>query len=140
VSLRALRGPFVSIALVVVALSGCAHELSPPVTVPAPVGASSEELRWAIEAALAARNWTVLERRPGTIGAFVYSQATADQAVVEIAYRPGVIDIRCVKQDVSQGRYDRWLQLLSSEIQKNVAQVGMGMGRPPVPLPPPRTP
>jgi hypothetical protein len=129
-----LRRPYVSIALVVAALANCAHELPPPVTMPAPAVASSEELRWAIEGALAARNWTVTERTPGAITAFVYSQATADQAVVEITYRPGVIDIRCTKQDVSRDRYDRWILLLSSEIQKNAAQ--LGMGRPPAPSPP----
>ena len=133
-----LRRPSVSIALVVVALAGCAHELPPPVTMPAPAAASSEELRWAIEAGLAARNWTVLERAPGVIGAFVFSQSTADQAVVEITYRPGVIAIRCVKEDVSRQRYDRWIQLLSSEILKNAAQIGMG--RPPAPSPPSSVP
>jgi hypothetical protein len=102
---------------------------------PAPAAASSEELRWAIEGALAARNWTVSERAPGSITAFVVSQGTAAHATVEITYKPGAIDIRCVKEDVSRQRYDRWIQLLSAEIQKNVAQ--LGMRRPPAPPPPP---
>lgn len=112
-----------------VALAGCAHEPFPPLTVPAPTAASSEELRWAVEAALAARNWTVSHREPGAITAYVRSQGTGERAVIKIAYRPGVIDIECVKQDVSRQRYERWMQLLSSELQKNAAQ--LGMGRPP---------
>jgi hypothetical protein len=56
-----------------VALAGCAHELPRPLTVPAPDSASSEELRWAIEAGLAAHNWTVHQRAPGTIRASVHS-------------------------------------------------------------------
>jgi hypothetical protein len=114
-----------------VALAGCAHELPPPFAVPAPASASSEELRWAIEAALAAHNWTVNKREPGTIGAWVQSQGSGDHAVIEINYRPGVIDIRCLKQSVPDSRYDRWMQLLSAEIVKNAAQLGMGRGRPP---------
>ena len=93
---------------------------------PAPASASSEELRWVIEAALAAHKWTVNQRAPGTIGAWVHSQGTGDHAVIEITYQPGVIDIRCVKQDVSKARYDRWMQLLSAEIMKNAAPAGNG--------------
>jgi hypothetical protein len=135
VSPRALRRPLVSIALVVVALAGCAHEPYPPVTVPAPAAASTEELRWAIEGALAARNWQVVQRTPGAIDAYVHSQGSGDNALIQVTYRTGVIDIQCVKQNVSSHRYDRWMQLLSSEIQKNVAQ--LGMRRPPAPSPPP---
>jgi hypothetical protein len=124
----ALRRRYVSIALVVISLAGCAHEVPPPTTVPAPAAATSEELRWAVEAALAARNWTVVEREPGAISASVHSQGSGEEATVKITYRPGVVDIRCVKQAVYPGRYDRWIRLLSSEIQKNVAQLGMGRG------------
>jgi hypothetical protein len=137
---RALRPPSLSIALIVVALAACAHELPPPTTVPAPAAATSEELRWAVEAALAARNWSVVERKPGAIGAAVRSQSTGEQATVEITYRPGAVDIRCVTQTVSPGRYDRWMRLLSAEIQKNVAQLGMGTARSPAPSPPPVEP
>jgi hypothetical protein len=133
---RVLRRPSVSIALVVAALAGCVtYEPAAPVKMPAPAGASSEQLRWAVEAALAARNWTVTERAPGSITAFVLSRGSGDQATVEVTYKAGAIEIRCVKQEVSPQRYDRWMQLLSSEIQKNVAQ--LGMGKPPAPPPPP---
>ncbi len=139
-SLRALQRSSVSIALVVVALAGCAHEPFPPFTVPAPESASSEELRWIIEAALAAHKWTVNKRAPGSIGAWVHSQGRGDYAVIEINYGPGAIDIRCVKQDVSKARYDRWMQLLSADIMKNAAQVGMGTRRPPPPVAAPAAP
>jgi len=132
---RVLRPPSISIALVVVALAGCAYEPPPPTTMPAPAAASSEELRWAVEASLAARNWTVLKRAPGSITAFVHSRGSGEEATIEITYHPGAIKIRCVEQKVSPQRYDRWMQLLSSELQKNAAQ--LGMGRPPAPSPPP---
>ena len=131
---RVLRKSPLSIALVVVTLVGCEHELPPPVTIPAPATASSEQLRWAVEAGLAAHNWTVVGRKPGSIAASVYSHGNGDNATVEISYRPGVIAIRCVKQEVSPERYDRWMQILSSEIQKTAAQVGMGL--PPTSYPP----
>jgi hypothetical protein len=118
-----------------VALAGCAHEPFPPFTVPAPASASSEELRWVIEAALAAHSWTVNRRTPGRIRAWVHSQGTGDHAVIEITYQPGVIDIRCVKQDVPKSRYDRWMQLLSADIVKNAAPLGMGIRRSPAPSP-----
>ena len=92
-SRSALQRRSVSIALVILALAGCAHEPFPPITVPAPASASSEELRWVIEAALAAHKWTVDKRAPGTIGAWVHSQGRGDYAVIEIDYRPGAIDI-----------------------------------------------
>jgi len=123
-----------------VALAGCPHEPFPPVSVPAPPAASSEDLRWVIEAALAARRWKIHQRAPGAIGASVQSQGTGDHAVVEITYRPGAIDIRCVRQSVSRARYDRWIQLLSTEILKNAAQQQMGRGRPPAPSPPSEEP
>jgi hypothetical protein len=131
VSRPAVQRRSVSIALVILALAGCAYEPFPPFAVPAPESASSEELRWVIEAALAAHNWTVHQRGPGTMRAWVHSQGSGEHAVIEINYRPGVVDIRCVKQRVSRSRYDRWMQVLSSEIMKNVAQLGMGRGRPP---------
>ena len=131
---RVLRGSPVSIALVAVTLVSCVHELPPPVIMPAPATASSEQLRWAVEAGLAAHNWTVVGRKPGSIAASVYSHGNGDNATVEISYRPGVIAIRCVKQEVSPERYYRWMQLLSAEIQKNAAQLGMGL--PPPPFPP----
>ena len=133
-------GPFISIALIMVALAGCPHEPFPPVTVPAPAAASSEDLRWVVEAALAARRWTIDQRTPGAIGASVHSQGTGDRAVVEITYGPGVIDIRCVKQNVSRARYNGWIQLLTTEIVKNAAQRQMGRGRPPPPAPVPPPP
>jgi hypothetical protein len=141
VSPGALRRPSVSIALVTLALAGCiTHEPFPPVTVPAPAAASSEELRWVVEAALAEHKWTVNRRAPGTIGAWVHSQARGDYAVIEITYKPGVIDIQCVRQDVSQARYDRWMQLLSAAIVKNAVPLGMGLRRPPAPPPPSSAP
>jgi len=140
VSRPAFQRRSVSIALVMMTLAGCAHEPFPPFTVPAPASASSEELRWVIEAALVAHKWTVHQRAPGSIGAWVHSQGRGDYAVIEINYRPSAIDIRCVKQDVSKARYDRWMQLLSADIMKNAAQLGMGMRRPPAPVPPPTAP
>jgi hypothetical protein len=132
------RLPSLSIALVVVALAGCVYEIPPPVTLPAPDSASSEELRWAVEGALAVHNWTVLERAPGSITASVFSRNTGDRTTIEVAYRPGAIVIRCTKQEVSRARYDRWIHLLSSEIQRNAALVGMG--RPHAPPPPSSAP
>jgi hypothetical protein len=93
------------------------HDLPPPVSIPAPASASSEELRWVIEAALAARS--------------------GFYATIEITYRPGTVSIRCVEQQTTKARYDRWIQLLSSEIQKNAAQLAMGLARPPAPPAPP---
>jgi hypothetical protein len=124
--------------LLVAALASCVYELSPPVTLPAPTAASAEELRWAVEGALAARKWTVLERAPGSITAFVLSRNTGEKATIEIRYQPGAIVIRCTKTEVSRPRYDRWIQLLSSEIQKNAALVGMRPSQPPpaAPMPP----
>ena len=136
VSPRAHRRPSVSIALVVVALAGCPHELPPPVALSTPEAASSEELRWVVEGALATRNWIIRERAPGVITAHVRSMGSGDYAVIQVAYQPGAIEIRCVKWDVSPHRYDRWMQLLSSDIRKNVAQLGMGLARPPPPPPP----
>jgi hypothetical protein len=124
VSQRLLRQPSVSLALLL-ALASCAHEPPPPVTLPAPETASPEELRWVVEAALAAHNWTVLRRAPGSITAFVFSRGTGERAKVQISYEPGAVEIRCVKQDVSDKRYDRWVKLLSSEIRKNAAQLGI---------------
>src|SRR5512133_2726472 len=46
--------------------------------------ASAEQVRWAVEAALAARNWSVSERAPGSITAFVLSRGSGDQATVEV--------------------------------------------------------
>jgi hypothetical protein len=115
------------------------HDLPPPVSIPAPASASSEELRWVIEAALAARNWTVSHRAPGSITAYVLSKGSGFYATIEITYRPGTVSIRCVEQQTTKARYDRWIQLLSSEIQKNAAQLAMGLARPPAPpaAPPP---
>jgi len=138
VSVQLLGRRFVSIALVVAALAGCASKLPPPVTLAAPATASAEELRWAIEAALAERRWTVNQRAPGVIGAFVVSHGSGEGAAVDIAYAAGTIEIRCAQQEVSEQRYDRWVQLLSSDIQKYVAQ--LGMRRPPAPTPPPKAP
>ena len=121
---RGVRRSSVSIALVVVALSSCAHEPFPSVSVLTPAGASSEELRWVIEAALAAHNWKVVNRAPGSMTASVYSMGSGDHATVEIKYGPGAVDIECVKQDVSRQRYDRWIHLLSTEIKKNAALLG----------------
>lgn len=111
-------------ALVVVALASCAQEPFPAVSVPTPSGASSEELRWVIEAALAAHNWKILDRGPGSMTASVYSTGSGDQATVQIKYGPGAVDIECIKQDVSRQRYDRWIHLLSTEIKKNAALLG----------------
>jgi len=135
---RVVRRPSVSVALVVVALTSCVHEIPPPVTVPVPPAASSEELRWVIEAALAAHNWKVLDRAPGSISAYVHSQGSGDEATIEITYRPGIIGVRCVKENVSQQRYDRWIHLLSTEIQKNAAL--LGARRPTEPSPPSSAP
>lgn len=131
---RARLWPFLSFALAAGVLASCVYEPLPPTTLPAPESASSEELRWAVEAGLAAHRWVVKERSPGSITAYVYSQGSGDTATVEIKYGPGKITINCVKRQVSQQRYERWMELLSSEIQKSVAQLGMGR-RPPPPSP-----
>jgi hypothetical protein len=130
---RVFRRPSLSGALLVAALASCVYELPPPVTLPAPTAASAEELRWAVEGALAVHKWTVLERAPGSITAFVFSRNSGDKATIEIRYQPGAIVIRCTERQVSSARYDRWIQLLSSEIQKNAALVGMRPSRPPPP-------
>ena len=121
-------------ALAAGGLASCVYEPLPPTTLPAPESATTEELRWAVEAGLAAHRWVVTERAPGSITAYVFSQGSGDTATVEIKYRPGDITINCVKRQVSKQRYDRWMQLLTSEIQKSVAQLGMGR-RPPPPSP-----
>jgi len=117
------------IVLTVVLLStlgGCAHELPEPILVTAPERAKPEGLRWAVEAALAQRGWTVVKRDPGLIRATVTSNATGDHATVEVRYRPGAVEILYVFQDVGWSRYDRWVQLLSAELRKSVALVGIG--------------
>jgi hypothetical protein len=134
---RVCRHASLSIAVVILALASCAypHPIPPPRTVLAPAGASSEELRWAVEGALATRSWTVVDRAPGSITAFVFSRGTQERADVKINYRPGVIEIQCTKQQAAPQRYDRWVQLLATEIQKNAAQVGMAGSTPPPPPP-----
>jgi hypothetical protein len=128
------------IALMVATLAtvvGCAHEPPPTIVIPAPEQARPEALRWAIEAALAERRWTVMERAPGVIRAGVRSDGSGESAVVDLRYLRGAVEIRCVKMFVARGRYDRWIQLLSAEVQKEVALVGAGRDAPP-PLAPPQ--
>jgi hypothetical protein len=90
---------------------------------PVPATASSEQLRWIIEAALAQRNWTIHTRTPNTFTAQVRSQGTGERAIIQIAYRPGVVEIRPVEQKVSRQRYDRWVKILSTDILQSAAQL-----------------
>jgi len=124
VATRVVRWSSVSIALVAVSLASCAHEPFPPVSVLTPAGASSEEMRWVIEAALATHNWKVVDRGANSMTASVRSAGSGDFATVQINYGPGAVDIECVKQDVSRQRYDRWIHLLSTEVKKNAALLG----------------
>jgi hypothetical protein len=127
-----------SILLLASSLGGCAHhEPPPPTIVAAPAGASPEALRWAIEGALAERHWNVLRREPGRIGAYVSSQGTGDQALVEITYGSGDIQVRLVQEADDRQRSERWVRLLAGDIQRNVASIGMGKPPPPPPPPPP---
>ena len=107
---------------------GCAHQAPAPVVVTAPEQANPQGLRWAIESALAQRRWTVVERDPGRIRATVSSKATGGHATVDVRYGPGTVEIVYVNQDVGWSRYDRWVQLLSADLQKSVALVGMAAG------------
>jgi hypothetical protein len=137
--MRATIAIALSATLATLAVSGCVTSgpPPPPVVVPAPTDAAPEALRWAAEAALAERRWTVLQRSPGRIGAFVHSQGGGDEAVIEIAYGAGAVSIRCVKFHGDEYRYHRWVRLLASDIQKNVAMIGMGRAVPPPPPPEP---
>jgi hypothetical protein len=126
---KAPRGRLLAIICLFVTLAGCAHGPPPPIVLDAPEKAKPESLRWAIEAALAQRRWTITEREPGRIRAKVASQATAQHAIVDIRYGSGAVEIDYVDQGVGWSRYDRWVQLLTAELQKSVAQVGMGHGR-----------
>jgi hypothetical protein len=130
VTRRRLRSGLLSIALTLVTFTGCAHDPPAPIVLPAPQYAWPEELRWAIEAALAERRWTVMDRGPGRISAGVRSNGSGESAVVDIYYSRGSVEIRCAKQYVERSRYDRWIQLLSAEIQKDVALVGTRRGGP----------
>ena len=133
-----VRWSFVSIALAALALTSCVQETLPPAKVAVPATASEEDLRWVIEAALALHNWKVVERAPGSMNAYVRSQGSGEEATIQIAYRPGAVHIRSVKSTVSRQRYDRWVHLLSIEIQKNAAL--LGSRRPPAPSSPPPPP
>src|SRR5258708_17873964 len=110
---RAPHGPLLAMVLLFVALAGCAHDPPPPIVLSAPEKADPESLRWAIEAALAQRRWTITKREPGLIRAKVASQATSQWAIVDIRYTPGVVEIVYVDQGVRWSRYDLWIVLLT---------------------------
>lgn len=103
--------------------------------VPVPAGATSESLRWAVEAALAERHWTVDGRKPGRIRASVESHGSGDNATIAVAYGPGGIQILPIAASVSAYRYDRWMRLLVSNIRAHVAEIGMGRVVTPSPAP-----
>jgi hypothetical protein len=146
VSHRTPGSTSLTIVVLLSTLAACDHELPPPIVLPAPEQTQPDALRWSIEAALAERRWSVTTRAPGRIRAGVYSDGSGDRAVVDVFYYRGAIEIRAVDRDVSTQRYDRWIQLLSAEIQKNVALLGMGRGPTmvvpaPIPMfPPPQLP
>jgi hypothetical protein len=66
-------------ALLATVLAGCGpRTFPPPVVVPAPAEASPETLRWAVEAGLGERHWTVSDQRPGVIHAYVVSEYSGE--------------------------------------------------------------
>jgi hypothetical protein len=134
---RALAGTIhrrLSILGVLAALAvGCASSPMPSTTIIAPSAASSEALSWAIEAGLAERRWTTIGHRPGVVEAHVRSNGTGEYVRVEISYGAGIVTIRPVKWSIDRPRYTRWVNLLSADIRKNLAQIGMGRGGPPAP-------
>jgi hypothetical protein len=121
--LNRLRAATLALAVLVTACGE--RPLPPPVVVPAPSDASSDALRWAVESALAQRHLSVLARAPGQIIASVHSNGSGEWAKVSVMYGDGEVRIECLREDVDRGRYQRWMQLLSADIQKNVATIGM---------------
>lgn len=110
-----------------IAAAGCfATTPVPPVFIEAPADASPEATRWAIEAGLAERRWVVAAHAPGIIDAYVRSEGARDFLSVEVAYEPGRVTIRQVQWRGSAERHQRWIDLLSAEIRKHLAQIGMG--------------
>lgn len=112
---------------------GCATTPLPSATLIAPTSASAEALSWAIEAGLAERRWITTGHRPGIVDAYVMSNGTGDYVRVEISYGAGVVTIKPVKWSINGQRYARWVNLLSADIRKNLAQIGMGRSGPPAP-------
>lgn len=113
--------------LLTIAAAGCfATTPPPPVFIEAPNGASPEATRWAIEAGLAERRWVVAGHAPGVIDAYVKSEGAREFLSVEIAYEPGRVTIRQVQRRGSADRHERWVGLLSAEIRKHLARIGMG--------------
>lgn len=113
--------------------AGCASTPLPSATIVAPSAASSESLSWAIEAGLAERRWETIGHRAGIVDAHIRSHGTGDYVRVEISYGAGVVTIRPVKWSINRERYARWINLLSADVRKNLAQIGMGRGGPPAP-------
>jgi hypothetical protein len=114
-------------------VAGCASTPLPSTTIIAPSSASGEALSWAIEAGLAERRWITIGHSPGIVEAHIRSNGTGDYVRVEISYGAGVVTIRPVKWSIIRERYSRWMNLLSADIRKNIAQIGMGRGGPPAP-------
>jgi hypothetical protein len=101
---------------------GCAADpLPPPVVLPAPENVSTQALGFVVESALAEKGWTVLQRKPGHTRAAVRSGGNGENAMIDVDYRGGSIDIRCLRRNVSDERYARWIKLLSVVIQRQLA-------------------
>jgi hypothetical protein len=103
--------------------------------VPVPAGIPPESLRWAVEAALSERHWTVNRSTPGQIEAFVQSNGTRENATIRVTYGPAEIQIKQLVAAVSPQRYDRWVRLLVLNINNRLAQTGRAAA--PAAAPPP---
>jgi hypothetical protein len=125
------------LGLVLAVAAGCVTTRPlPPTTILAPASASPEATRWAIEAGLAERRWVVAGHAPGVVDAYVKSAGTGEFVSVEIAYEPGRVTIRQVQWRGSRERHQRWIGLLSAEIRKHLAKIGMNDAGGPHALPP----
>jgi hypothetical protein len=126
VSSRSRLRSIVAAALVGWLAVGCAERpLPPPVSLPAPENVPTQSLGFVVDSALADKGWTVLHRKPGHTRAAVISRGSGESATIDVDYRGGSIDIRCLKRTVSDERYDRWIRLLSTIIQRKLATVAI---------------
>jgi hypothetical protein len=121
------------------------YERVAPAFVPVPEGIRPESLSWVVEAALSERHWTVNRRSPGNIQASVWSQGSGENATIGIQYGPTGIQISQLAASVTAARYDRWIRLLVTNINRHIVQIGMGRpaapwGAPPAAAPPAAAP
>jgi hypothetical protein len=110
------------LAALAVSLAACAEPpLPPPTTVMAPPQARPETLQWAIESALAEHGWTVSSRGPGFVVAGVHSEGTNEGVTIQITHGGGTIQISRLNGSVTPQRYDRWVRLLTTAINRYAA-------------------